>query len=829
MFLLSFLSCWAQADGTRRWAFLTSGPVYSSPAVGRDGTIYVGSEGTIITQSRLYAIAPSGNLIWQFATGDWVDSTPAIGADGTIYFGSWDGKLYAVNPTDGSKRWEFAATGFIASSPAIGPDGTIYIGSGDRNLYAVNPTGTLKWALPVADWVDSAPAVGSDGTVYFGSLDDSVYAVFSDGTQRWKFTTGDSITSSPAIGSNGTIYIGSNDGKLYALNGQTGAKLWEFVTASAISASPVLGADGTVYFGGGDGFFYAVNGSTGALVWRATIGFEILSSAAVRQDGTIIFGASDKNVYALNPNGTTKWKLLTEDFVDSSPVIGADGMIYVGSVDKKLYALNGNGSAAASGSAWPMFRRDSVRNGRASTGGGGAVLPTITTQLHSQTVTTGREVTLFVNAAGTPPLSYQWRKNGVNVAGATNSSLVLSAVSSGDAATYTVVITNSAGSITSGAAVITVAPAFFPQPSGLALDSSGNIYVADRSTNTVQRVSTLGVITLVAGTSGSAGSTDGAGAAARFSQPSGVSSTSGAILTVADTGNATLRRITADGTVITLAGSPTVRGNGDATGTAASFSSPMGLGQDGAGTIFVADTMNHTIRRITFGGIVSTFAGSPGSPGSNDGTGTAARFNSPRGTVVDSSGNVYVADTTNNTIRRITAVGVVSTLAGLAGVTGTDDGTGNGALFNRPDGLATDAAGNIYVADSGNSLVRKISPAGVVTTLAGLPGIAGLLDGTGSGAFFNQPQALAVDSAGNVFVADTGNAALRRVTQAGVVTTVSLSLTAPPAPTPLPPPTPTPTPTPSGGGGGGAPSAWFLASLAALAIVRRCLLDRRST
>ena len=153
--------------------------------------------------------------------------------------------------------------------------------------------------------------------------------------------------------------------------------------------------------------------------------------------------------------------------------------------------------------------------------------------------------------------------------------------------------------------------------------------------------------------------------------------------------------------------------------------------------------------------MVTTLAGLAGSSGSANGTGSAARFYYPFGVAVDSAGNVYVADTGNNTIRKVTPAGVVTTLAGLAGSSGSADGTGSAARFNYPSGVAVDSAGNVYVADTGNNTIRKVTPAGVVTTLAGLAGSPGSADGTGSAARFYYPHGVAVDSAGNVYVADT--------------------------------------------------------------------------
>jgi sugar lactone lactonase YvrE len=224
--------------------------------------------------------------------------------------------------------------------------------------------------------------------------------------------------------------------------------------------------------------------------------------------------------------------------------------------------------------------------------------------------------------------------------------------------------------------------------------------------------------------------------------------------------------------VTTLAGSAGAYGSADGTGSAARFSAPWGVAVDSAGSVFVADTSNHTIRKVTPAGVVTTLAGSAGHAGSTDGTGSAARFNYPASVAVDSAGSVFVADSNNRTIRMVTPAGVVTTLAGSAGSIGSADGTGNVARFSSPQGVAVDSAGNVFVADSGNQMIRKVTPAGVVTTLAGSAGSIGSVDGTGSAARFNYPSSVAVDSAGNVFVADTYNHAIRKVTAARVVTTI---------------------------------------------------------
>jgi sugar lactone lactonase YvrE len=233
---------------------------------------------------------------------------------------------------------------------------------------------------------------------------------------------------------------------------------------------------------------------------------------------------------------------------------------------------------------------------------------------------------------------------------------------------------------------------------------------------------------------------------------------------VADSLNNTIRKITSTGVVTTFAGSAGVTGSADGTGSAAQFNLPRGVALDSAhNVLYVVDGQNHTIRKITIpGAVVTTLAGQAGTPGYADGNGTAAQFNTPRGVAVDSAGNVYVADTFNHTIRKIDSSGNVTTFAGLAGHAGQADGTGGAARFRQPRGVAVDSAGNVYVGDSANESIRKITPAGVVTTLAGSPdGNSGSADGTGSAALFNFPYGVAVDTSGNVYVADSSNNTIR--------------------------------------------------------------------
>lgn len=373
-----------------------------------------------------------------------------------------------------------------------------------------------------------------------------------------------------------------------------------------------------------------------------------------------------------------------------------------------------------------------------------AAPPTLTTQPASVTVTQGQTAT-FTTAATGANVTYQWRRAGADVAGANAASYTTAATVLGD----------------SGAA-FSVRLCTGPQ-AGTACVVSNN------ATLTVNAIALNAA--LVAGTPGTTGSADGTGAAARFNNANYVAVNSAGTLYVGDFLNHTIRAITPAGVVSTLAGSPGVNGYADGTGAAARFNGSGGLAVDSAGNVFVADWDNFVIRRITPAGVVTTLAGTAGAGGSVDGTGAAARFSNPNGLAIDAAGNLHVADWGNHTIRRITPAGVVTTLAGTPGAPGSANGTGAAARFNQPNGVAVDSAGNVYVSDAANHTIRRITPAGVVTTLAGQPGASGNTDGTGSAARFDTPAWLTISPSGDLFVTSGAGDTVRKITAAGVVTT----------------------------------------------------------
>ncbi|MES2389836.1 MAG: T9SS type A sorting domain-containing protein [Bacteroidota bacterium] len=307
------------------------------------------------------------------------------------------------------------------------------------------------------------------------------------------------------------------------------------------------------------------------------------------------------------------------------------------------------------------------------------------------------------------------------------------------------------------------ADAMFNLPYGIAVDATGNLYVADYNNSSIRKVTPGGVVSTLAG-NGTAGFAEGTGTAAQFNYANGVAVDAAGFVYVADQSNNRIRKITPGGLVSTFAGSG-AGGFADGTGAAAQFNGPNGVAVDASGNVYVADGSNNSIRKITPGGTVSTLAGG-GSAGFADGIGAAAQFNSPISVAVDASGNVYVSDAGNSSIRKITPGGVVSTLAGN-GSAGFTEGMGAAAQFNYPTGLTLDAAGNVYVGDLFNNRIRKITPEGLVSTYSGSEG--DFIDGAVDVARFKGPNGLAFDASGNLYVADEYNNSIRKIVPAATV------------------------------------------------------------
>ena len=314
----------------------------------------------------------------------------------------------------------------------------------------------------------------------------------------------------------------------------------------------------------------------------------------------------------------------------------------------------------------------------------------------------------------------------------------------------------------SGAANGTGTNVLFNDPAAMVADTNGNIFVADSRNDAIRKIATNGVVTTFAGQLGIAGAANATGTNAQFNAPSGLAWDASGNLLVSDTGNNTIRKITPAGAVSLFAGVAGSGGFADGAAGSALFTSPLGIAVAAKGAIFVADSGNHCVREIS-GGSVTTFAGSPQIWGSVDATGTNAQFDGPVGLAFDTSGNLFASDANNDTLRKITTNGVVTTYAGQAGADGSADGSLGPARFRSPAELAFDPKGNLFVADSFNQTIREITPDGMVGTVCGAPGVSGTNDGVnGVGKFFN-PYGLVVAADGSLLVADTYNETVRVV------------------------------------------------------------------
>jgi len=550
----------------------------------------------------------------------------------------------------------------------------------------------------------------------------------------------------------------------------------------------MLGSGGGGGTGGGSGGGASVAGSWGGAWWftncgpgpACTIGQHVNDVQLIlSQNGTAVTGTflSDQQTQLSGTfsNGTFTFRV---DYPGQSGYYEMCTATVTGTTQGST--MHGDCTQLAGG--YGTFSFDAVLGAAASGGGGGGTPPVISSFTASPAVIQDGQVAMLywvVDGATTMSLT-------PGVGAVVNSTEYVSPTTT---TTYTLTASGAGGTV-SATATVTVLPAWhvttvagtqdlvgsidaaaggarFNNPMGVAADSVGNLYVADTQNSTIRKISPSGTVSTLAGTPGGAGFADGVGNAARFNQPYAIAVDFQGNVYVADTYNYVVRKITPAGVVSTLAGRPGMPGSIDGAAGAALFQGLYGIAVDGAGTVYVTDAWNNTVRSISPGGAVSTIAGSVGVAGSADGVGPAARFAFPWGIAVDGSGNVYVADSGNNTIRKITSGRAVSTIAGTAGLNGSEDGIGPSARFLRSKGLAADLAGNVYVAEEPYSTIRQIFPDGTVLTVAGQAGVRGFVDGNGPLARFSDPMGVAVDGAGNVFVADTYNAMIRRLTPPG--------------------------------------------------------------
>lgn len=649
--------------------------------------------------------------------------------------------------------------------------------------------------------------VKTDGTLwgmgfnYYGQLGTGGYYYY-----YYSYSTPTQIAAGVAAVAAGTYHslFLRTDGTLWGMGSNGSGQLGDTTTYSRYTPVQITTGVTALAAGGYTSFFLRAD----ATLWG-------MGNNANGQLGDGSSGSRSTPVAILAPGETPAWlTVITPPAITVQPqaqniTAGSSTTISVAATGSATLAYqwlkDGSAIAGATGNSLTLTNFSLAQVGDYAvtvTNSGGSVtsslvhlgltLP-ITT---AQTAISGHTVNLTASAGATGTIQWQVSKdNGLTWTDLANDSTYTGVNSARldilqpDVAMnnylYRYRVSDGTQSITSAAATLSVIASPLNMPAALVVDKSGNLYVTDAAAQTLLKISTDLKLTVLAGKNGVMGKTDGTGSAALFNEPGAFVLADDGSLVMADTGNHTIRAVSATSVVTTAAGVAGTAGSADGDAAAATFNAPVGMAADLVGTYLIADQANHTIRTLS-GGRVATLAGKAGTLGVLDGTSTTALFNLPTGLAVrrdtfgstswtgghNGYGTIFVADTGNNTIRTINTNGQVSTYVGTAGAAGMSDGYRTSVRFNRPTGLVFDGDGNLYVADTGNHTIRKIDTQGYVTTYAGVSGSGGLVDGSRLQARFNAPEALAFDSARNLYVADTGNGAIRKITPAGVVSTL---------------------------------------------------------
>jgi sugar lactone lactonase YvrE len=758
-----------------------------------------GGNGVVITlyDASGLALDQSGNL---FVADGGIGKIYKISPAGTVSLFAGDGNPLVYADGAGSAS-SFNEIGNLA----IDPHGNIYVAdAGNHVIRKITPAGlvsTFAGTPQTAGYLDGkssaaqfnspkAVAVDPSGNVYVADSGNNLIRKITPGGLVSTLAgtastpgTADGLASSAqfsnpggiAVDTSGNLFVCDTDSSLIreiSVDGFVstpagqldlrpyGNMLSDGVGSSAMFHGPqclVLGPNGILYIADTDNF--AIRQATPT--WFPFGIHEPQSQTAFAGSGVTIAVATPGRT-PLTYYWSLNAKALTDGTMD-------DGSTVAGSTTDTLSL--GAVTLAENGGRYTV----AVSSGLYSYASPPAILtvhpvgfPTVQSiQAPAAPVTIGGPVTFSVSISGSQPLSYQWQLNGSNIPGATSSSFTIASARFRDTGTYTVVTTNSVGTVSSavGTLVVTEPLAvtsvlveaqgeFAYNPSGIAVDSAGNVYLPVQ--NAIEKISPAGVIVPLAGSMSTSGTADGTGTAARFLFPGAIVVDSSGNVFVADKDNHTIRKITPAGVVTTLAGSPTNYGSVDGVGAAAAIQSPAALAIDARGTLYIADDWDCTIRTVSPDGMVATLAGQHETRGYVDGSASSALFNAPTGVAIDASGNVYVADAGNNAIRIIDPAGTVSTLAGTPVYEGSGDGPALQAEFSQPTGLAIDRAGNLFVSDTGNSTIREISTNGRVYTPAGAPNAitAAPVDGIGSSARFVSPQGLALGPTGILYIVD---------------------------------------------------------------------------
>jgi len=347
-----------------------------------------------------------------------------------------------------------------------------------------------------------------------------------------------------------------------------------------------------------------------------------------------------------------------------------------------------------------------------------------------------------------------------------------------NAQTYniTTIAGNGTGAYSGDGGAATAAEVYYPF--GVAIDASGNLYIADYANSAIRKVSNLGIITTIAGNNTAGYSGDGGAAtAAELNAPHGVAVDASGNVYIADESNQRIRKVNTSGIISTIAGNGTGAYSGDGgAATAAQIYNPYGVAVDASGNVYIADESNHRIRKVNTSGIISTIAGNgTGAYSGDGGAATAAELHFPNGVVVDASGNLYIADTYNYRIRKVNTAGIITTIAGNGiGAYSGDGGAATAAELHYPTNLTIDASGNMYIADFNNYRIRKVSTSGFISTIAGNGNLGYSGDGgAATAAELGVTEGVTVDAAGNVYFADSKNNCIRKISTSGIISTIA--------------------------------------------------------
>lgn len=757
------------------------------------------------TRSSVYVLArtPSltafqiqdGSLKYKVPLGDTPSCQTTPLQQDTLFHASIDFSLIAAADGGLSKRWPVTRasqqTSYISPAIALSTNGLAFLPAAGLGVSAFGwRQGTLLWDFLVdsrSAFVSGVAYEPALQTVFFASRS-TLYAVRENGSLRWRYdlpADPSTFEIAPALGYSNLVYF-TRGKRLSALNALDGQVLWSIDAPLEHTQPPVLDQSGRLFAVAG-GNLRAIDAFTGTLLWSqpsSTNWGDYTSPAVVLSDGSLAIGAGHYLRVVSAEDGALRWDFLAGAFVASfnqTIAVSSDGTLFFTTEDAKLYAVRGR--APMADSFWPAWRGNAMQSGTPNLSAGRQA-PAVLLQPSDQQVVEGQMARFSINAIGADPLAYQWFWNGQPVAGANQPTLMLTNVVAPQNGHYWVVITNSAGSVTSTPRTLNVTPlpyvvstlagngtageidgpdgtaSRFNQPNGIDVDASGLIYVSDAYNHRIRFLDDTGRAGTLAGAS-TPGFLDGPGLAAQFSTPLGLKLGARGQILVADTENNAIRSVQASGFhwAATLAGIGQ-SGNVNGAHDEASFAFPNDLVQDVLGNTYVTEFKNHQIRKIDLTGQVSTWAGT-GQIGAADGPGLTASFSSPGGIAIDRSGILYVTEYGGHRIRRVALDATVSTLAG-SGQPGLRDGFRIGASFASPDGICVSVDGTLFVADHDNHAIRKITPQGYVVTVAG-NGTPGYADGAGTNAQFHFPSGLALAPNGDLLVTDAGNHCIRRV------------------------------------------------------------------